>query len=161
MATDTLEPESELATAGSNVIPFRRPTTVRIEIASALPDPLAMAPEEYEAAWLDFCCAADEARTYRDYVEARWFLLWRTDQDAAAHLYPERNAAFDRMRAFINKIVDLPVPKSTVKGVIRQHIRRKRGIIGKVWLRAEGRRYDAYRASIAADEAVLASGEAI
>lgn len=161
MATDTLQPESEPATAGSNVIPFRRPRTVRIEITSELPDPLAMSPEESEAAWLTLCCYAQEARAYYSYIEERFLLLWRTDQDAASWLYPEREASFDRMGAFADKIASLPVPKSSAKGMIRQHIRRKKRIVGQVWLQAEGKKYDAYRSSIAADEAMLLSGEAL
>ncbi len=159
MAEDTLLPESAPAMA-SNVIPFRRPRTVRIEVNFELPDPLAMSPEEYESAWLDFCCAAAEAQAYRDYVDARWFFLWRTDQAAAANLYPERGESGDRAMAFINKLVALPVPLGKSRGMTRQHIGRKKQLIGRVWLKAEGPRYDAYRASIAKDEALLEAGRA-
>lgn len=138
------------------VIPFRRaaPHGLHIEIASPIPT-LDMEPAEYEEAWLTLCCYAEEARDYRDYIESRWMLLWRTDQQAAAELYATRGVVFGRLLAFVNLVATLPVPVNAVKCITRQHIRRKRRIIGKVWLRAEGERYDAYRAMLAADEAML------
>ena len=143
--------------AGTNVIQFRPRVSTLIEINSPIPT-TAMNAEDYEAAWRTLCCYADEARTYRDYVEARWLVLRRTDEAAAEVL--GRDEAFQRMRAFVDFITRLPVPVSNAT-TMRRYIERKKQIIGKVWLRAVGERYDDYRASVAADEARLqATGRA-
>ncbi len=141
-------------TAG-NVVPFRRPAAQprRFAIDSPIPS-VDMPPAEYEAAWRALCCHAIEANAWRDYIEAKWSRLHRTNPTEAESLGDERSDAFDRMLAFVELVASLPVPDAAPSRM-RQDIASKREIIGEVWMTAEGERYARYRASIAADEARL------
>lgn len=160
MATRPQQPEGN-SDLPSNVIPFRQrgARRIRIEIDSPIPS-TDMEPAEYEAAWLSLCCYADEARAYQEYIERRFVLLWRVDRDSADDLAQERRDAFERMRAFAHLLASLPIPMNSMRGLTRRHLERKKRIIGRVWLGAEGEQYDAFRASVAADEAMLKLGRA-
>ncbi|MDP9412806.1 MAG: hypothetical protein M3Q08_01670 [Pseudomonadota bacterium] len=144
---------SALPTSSCNVIPFRRRER-RMELAAPLPDE-SMKPSQYARAWTTLCCQAEEAVAYRQYVEARWLVLSHTDPAEAERYNSEREPAFQRMLAFVNLVASFPVPRNRAP-MTASHIARKKRIIGPVWLRAEGPRYAAYRASVAADEAMLA-----
>lgn len=94
--------------------------------------------------------AAAIAEAERDLIEAKWL--------AAHYLSPVgsycpewelRSPAFDKMVATTERVAALPAMNAS-------QLQMKKAAIGRVWLKAKGERYDAYRKSIAADEARLA-----
>lgn len=119
--------------APCNVIPF--PVTYRA------PDP--------RRDFLRACIAVEAARARYDLSFALCDLA-RMDGDEA-----EREAAradhlraFDELQAATDALATVPAPS-------RPFLDRKRRAIGRIWLTAEGDRYDRLRAGIAADEAAL------
>jgi hypothetical protein len=89
------------------------------------------------------------AKAERDLIEARWIAdHMLSPVGYYSPLWEQRKVAFGRMVETVERIVTLPAMNAA-------QLRQKKDAIGKVWLRAEGARYDAYRQSVAADAARL------
>lgn len=138
-----------------NVIPFRRPSQISPVIPGLIkPDPTGD-PEEYRRDWRVLCLHAEEAKAEREYIEAHWRRLHFTDSSDATDRYFDREPAFRLMQALVDAVVRLPIPIERKVSFSRMHIRRKRQIVGQLWLKADGVLFDEWRAAIAADEAAI------
>ena len=93
--------------------------------------------------------AAMIARAERELIEARWLADHHLKPVGTySPLWAARGPAFNKMWATVERVAALPA-------MTQSQLQMKKTAIGNVWLRAEGERYDAYRQSVAADEARL------
>jgi hypothetical protein len=137
----------------ANVIPFRaRPANddsdrtppsgpaqiVTIETRRAT-DPARAFEEAYHAAMI--------AKAERELIETRWLAQYQLlPFDQRSMMWDEREAAFQRVLQTTDDIARAPA-------VNKDQLARKKRVIGKVWLRAEGSMYDRFRKCVALDEA--------
>lgn len=92
---------------------------------------------------------AQIARAERELIEAKFLAAhWLSEVGAPNAFWDERGAAFDRMVETVERVVVTPAMSVS-------QLRQKKDVIGKVWLRAEGARYDVYRHAVASDAARL------
>lgn len=92
---------------------------------------------------------AQIARAERELIEARFLAAhWLGDVGAPSDFAEERSAAFERMVETVERVVVTPAMSVS-------QLRQKKEVLGKVWLRAEGDRYDVYRHAVACDAARL------
>ena len=92
---------------------------------------------------------AQIARAERELIEAKFLAAhWLSEIGAPNAFWDERGAAFDRMVETVERVVVTPA-------MSKSQLRQKKEMIGKVWLRAKGERYDVYRHAVAADAARL------
>jgi len=85
------------------------------------------------------------AKAERELVEARWMADHCLNVGAYSPLWEQREPAFQKMWSAVERIADIPA-------MTRSQLRRKKTAIGKLWLCAEGKLYDGFRASVERDE---------
>lgn len=148
------------------ILQFRRPEpqpqapeeAPRFTVEFELPK-LGMDAKAYSEAWRLLLIHAREAKAWCKYAEAkRWRLhIMDPDSDEYTAASEEATEAFERMVAFVGKVARAPIPigKPTFMAM---DLNSKRKAIGSVWMKAEGRLYDDWRACVAEDEARLESG---
>lgn len=121
--------------AQGNVIPF--------PIRNAAPDPS-------RAFVLAHCAAEVAAAAYRLSDALCWQAKALGDPDAIERAREEHWRLFDAWREAIDRLAATPAQS-------KRQLEMKRRSIGRVWLTAEGERYDQLRAGVASDEARLRS----
>jgi len=110
-------------------------------IAGGKEDPRATFQRAYHEAAI--------ARAERELIEAKFMAAhWLSEAGSPNAFWEERGKAFAKMEATVARVAMLPA-------MDQFQLRQKKDIIGKVWLKAEGERYDLYRHLIARDAARL------
>lgn len=105
-----------------------------------------IAREAHQAAAKQFRIAADSVQRLRDRCDC--FRSYHSQATPQQLHIAERQ----HMEA-LDQLVALPA-------VTKSQAAKKRRLIGRMWMRAEGPRFDRYRQSVATDEARLANGAA-
>jgi hypothetical protein len=136
----------------SNIVPIRAGVEVGENNAPRVKGPLRVIAGGREDPHMTFLRAYHEAaiaRAERDLIEAKFLAAhWLGELGTPNAFWEERGIAFNRMEETVGRLAILPAMDLF-------QLRQKKDIIGKVWLKAEGERYDVYRNAVAQDAARL------